>query len=135
MSDLNSMAEIVQQEIKSFDEKIREHTFHVNQLRDLLERISGAQVKPTKPVMAKGVGMIRHDKGHRGNKKTRVIIANKVANLIRENGCTKAEALRALANSGELSKGSIPTLASQLNKSVMGEDLYHKVFKGTKYVR
>ena len=118
MNDLNTSAQLIEQEIASFEEKMREHQFHVNQLRNLLVRMS-ADTGEVKRV--------------RTTAEERLDIAEKVANLVRQNNCTKITALRALARAGAIPHTEVTKLQSQMSKAHLGE-AYDTIFKGTKYV-
>jgi len=119
MNDLNTSAQIIEQEIASFEEKMREHEFHVNQLRNLLVRMSATTGE---------VGRVR------GTAEERNRVAEKVASMVRQNGCTKAAALRALARAGAIPHSEVNKYQSQICPATLG-DLHDKLFKGTKYAK
>lgn len=124
MSDLNSMSEIVRNEIKTFEQKIQEHVHHVNVLRECLEKLA-----PTKDLREVRVA-----------KRTRTPMdqieadARNVAAIIRQKNCNKKEAVRFAIDSGLIVREE-KTLYNQLTPSFLGRELYRDVFKGTKYVK
>lgn len=118
MNDLNTSAQLIEQEIASFEEKMREHQFHVNQLRNLLVRMS-ADTGEVKRV--------------RSTAEERINVAQQVADLVRQNNCTKITALRALARAGAIPHTEVTKFQSQMSHAHLG-DAHDTIFKGTKYV-
>jgi len=118
MNDLNPTAQFIEQEIKSFEEKMREHQFHVNQLRNLLVR------------MSTDTGEVKRV---RSTAEERINVAEQVADLVRQNNCTKITALRALARAGAIPHTEVTKFQSQMSHAHLG-DAHDTIFKGTKYV-
>ena len=119
MNDLNTSAQIIEQEIKSFEEKMREHQFHVNQLRSLLVRMS------TDTGEVKRVRTTAED---------RLNVAKQVADLVRKNNCSKITALRALARAGAIPHTEVSKFQSQMSHAHLG-DAHDTIFEGTKYAK
>ena len=124
MSDLNSMADIIRNEIKTFEQKLQEHTFHVNQLRDLLGKIAPERTMVSVEAVPKfrSAQFIEKLEG----------IGRNVAAVIRQKKISKREAVEFLVDQGMIS-GNPKTLRNQLCPSVMGKELFNEVFKGTRY--
>jgi hypothetical protein len=64
-----------------------------------------------------------------------VVLAGKVADIVRASGCTKMKAARLVVDAEKLSKEHAKVLGSRMAPAYIGKELHDKLFADTKYVQ
>jgi len=135
---MSKAVQVIEEEIKTFDEMLKSHSYHLYALRELRKRLIAEEaefVKPPKPVVvntlaskAKGSDRIPQSFVNK--------MARRVGVLVRKGEAkSKAGALRILQSKGLVTDQERSRVEARMVPSYMGKQLHDKLFKGTKYVK
>jgi len=137
---MSNALQVIEEEIKSFDEMLKSHSYHLYALRQLRKKLVAKEaefIKPPKPLVVEtSVEINNHLHTNRVSQKRVNQVAKMVAEMIRDRVFnTKTRALDALHKDGVISAQERVRMALKMVPSQMGTSMYKKIFKGTKYVK
>lgn len=136
---MSNAVQVIDQEIKSIEELLAAHSYHLYALRDLRDRLvnknevsTNVSVAPVS-VVVKDAPKKRAPWGYQ-MKRTK-LVGEMVAKKLRENGGTKAKWVRFFIDEGVIEAGDERRVNSQLTPSYLGKKEFERIFKGTPYGR
>lgn len=135
---MSKAVQVIEEEIKTFDEMLKSHSYHLYALRELRKKLIAEEaefIKPPKPVVVK----TSVDKRKRSDRIPQTFIdamAQRVGIMIRKGEAkNKTHALTVLQKQGKITEQERVRMEVRMVPSYMGKQLHDKLFKGTKYVK
>lgn len=137
---MSNALKVIEEEIKSFDEMLKSHSYHLYALRQLRKKLIAKEaefIEPPKPLVVEtSVETNNYLRANRISQKRANQVAKMVAKMIREKALnTKTKALDALYKDGVISAQERVRMEAKMTPTHMGASMFNKVFKGTKYVK
>ena len=137
---MSNALKVIEEEIKSFDEMLKSHSYHLYALRQLRKKLIAKEtelIEPSKPLVVEtSVDTSNYLHHNRVSQKRVNQVAKMVAEMIRDKTFnTKTKALDALRKDGLISAQECVRMELRMVPSRMGTSMYKRIFKGTKYVK
>ena len=137
---MSNALNVIEEEIKSFDEMLKSHSYHLYALRQLRKKLIAKEaefIEPPKPLVVETlVETNNHLHPNRVSQKRVNQVARMVAEMIRDKTFnTKTKALDALLRNGVISSQERTRTELKMVPCHMGTSMYNRIFKGTKYVK
>jgi len=119
---MSNAIKIIDEKMDQISELLRHHAYQLEVLRDLRQQ------------MDRSTGQVKTG-GPKAFQIKATALAKKVAELIREQGCSKTDAVRQLRMQGETDMRIETGVAMCSPTHIGSQRKYNKIFKGTKYVK
>ncbi len=122
---------VIDQEIEHIEQQLQAHSYHLYALRELRKKLNespaGITATVTKPQAKTNYNTFQ---------RRAVVVAKKVANYLRENqGSNMTDAIKALKHENKLFGYAESSFMTMCARSVLGENMHARIFKGTKYAK
>ena len=139
---MSKQLEIVDTEIKSIEDLLKVHSFHLYALREMRDKMQKemasvvpveVEAKVAKPKVAAKKKSKKVVRTH-GLYAEAAKYARKIGAIVRIDKVKKVDAIRRVIADGELPITE-HSMSAMMNPSYLGLDLYNRAFRGTKYVK